>query len=303
VLELLIAPADFFMDAGKRVYWLYLLSALVVASVAVSIQEGRFDPAGQLKKLFDSRYWFARSSIFDVCLMLINSIVKISLLIPLFGSHLAATILVGAFFQDTFGDAPQFELGWFWIGVLFSTVFFVIEDFSRFCLHFCMHRFDSLWFFHRTHHSATVLTPLTLFRVHPVEHILYFARSLIVFGLVSGIFVWLFSQRLTGLQILGVDVFGFLFNFAAANLRHSHIWISFGRLEKVFISPAQHQLHHSVGNSNSNLGSVLSIWDGVLGTRVYAREKKLLEFGLGPNEQRSSGKNADGKARSFLVIG
>ena len=83
----------------------------------------------------------------------------------------------------------------------------------------------------------------------------------------------------------------------------SHIWISFGRLEKVFISPAQHQLHHSVGNSNSNLGSVLSIWDGVLGTRVYAREKKLLEFGLGPNEQRSSGKNADGKARSFLVIG
>lgn len=300
MLEVLTAPADFFMDAGKRVYWLYLLSALVVASLAVSIQEGRFDPAGQVKKLFDRRYWFARSSIFDVYLMLINSIVKISLLMPLFGSHLAATILVGAFFQDTFGDAPQFELGWFWIGLLFSTVFFIIEDLSRFCLHFCMHRFDSLWFFHRTHHSATILTPLTLFRVHPIEHILYFARSLIVFGLVSGVFVWLFSQRLTGLQILGVDMFGFLFNFAAANLRHSHIWISFGRLEKIFISPAQHQLHHSVGNSNSNLGSVLSIWDGMLGTRLYARKKKLLEFGLGPNEQRRGEKKMPMERHTFF---
>ena len=41
-------------------------------------------------------------------------------------------------------------------------------------------------------------------------------------------------------------MFGVLFNFAAANLRHSHIWISFGRFEKIFISPAQHQIHHSV---------------------------------------------------------
>jgi len=300
VLEVLTAPAEFFMDAGKRVYWLYLLSALVVASLATSIQARRFNPAEQFKTFFDRHYWFARSSMVDVCLMFINSIVKISLLLPLFGSHLAATILVGAFFQDTFGDAPQFELGWFWIGLLFSTVFFVIEDLSRFCLHFCMHRFDSLWFFHRTHHSATVLTPLTLFRVHPVEHILYFARSLIVFGLVSGVFVWLFSQRLTGLQILGVDMFGFLFNFAAANLRHSHIWISFGRLEKIFISPAQHQLHHSVGNSNSNLGSVLSIWDGMLGTRLYARKKKLLEFGLGPNEQRRGEKKMPMERHTFF---
>jgi sterol desaturase/sphingolipid hydroxylase (fatty acid hydroxylase superfamily) len=77
-------------------------------------------------------------------------------------------------------------------------------------------------------------------------------------------------------------MFGVLFNFAAANLRHSHIWISFGRLEKIFISPAQHQIHHSVGNSNANLGSIFSIWDGILGTRMYSGEKRKLEFGLGP---------------------
>jgi sterol desaturase/sphingolipid hydroxylase (fatty acid hydroxylase superfamily) len=95
--------------------------------------------------------------------------------------------------------------------------------------------------------------------------------------------VWLFSQRLTGLQILGVDAFGFLFNFAAANLRHSHIWISFGRFAKLFISPAQHPLPPRVDHANVNLGSVLSIWDGMLGTRQYATRKVPMRFGIGEN--------------------
>ena len=106
-------------------------------------------------------------------------------------------------------------------------------------------------------------------------------RRLVVFGFVTGIFIWLFSNRLSGLQILGVDMFGVLFNFAAANLRHSHIWISFGRLERIFISPAQHQIHHSVGSSHVNLGSIFSFWDGFLGTRMYSGKKRDLEFGLG----------------------
>ena len=89
-----------------------------------------------------------------------------------------------------------------------------------------------------------------------------------------------------------------MFNFAAANLRHSHIWISFGRLERVFISPAQHQIHHSVGNSNANLGSIFSVWDGLLGTRTYSGQKRELEFGLGPEEHESQEKETAGLAGS-----
>jgi len=156
---------------------------------------------------------------------------------------------------------------------MFSSVFFLVEDLSRFFLHYCMHRYKFLWHFHKTHHSATVLTSFTLFRVHPVEGVLYFARGLQVFGVISGIFIWLFSGKLTALQVLGVDMFRFLFNVFAANLRHSHIWLSFGRLERFLVSPAQHQLHHSVNHRYVNLGSILSIWDGVVGTRVLANEK------------------------------
>jgi sterol desaturase/sphingolipid hydroxylase (fatty acid hydroxylase superfamily) len=225
-------------------------------------------------------------------LLTFNTIMRLTLIIPFFGSHVVVTVLVGGFLQEHIGDAPDLDLGWFWIATIFSISFLILDDLSRFILHFCMHRFNFLWYFHKTHHSATVLTPLTIFRVHPVEHILYFSRRLVVFGFITGVFIWLFSHRLSGLQILGVDMFGVMFNFAAANLRHSHIWISFGRLEKIFISPAQHQIHHSVGNSNANLGSIFSVWDGLLGTRTYSGQKRELEFGLGPEQDEAQNTEA-----------
>ena len=280
VLELLTAPVGFIFDSAKRVYWLYLLSALLIASCAVAWQSGKLQPMVQLKSLLNSNYWFSKSTSLDYFLMFFNNGMRVFLLVPLFGSHLVLTIIVGSFLQDTLGDAPDLDVGWFFIALLFSTVFLLVEDFSRFSLHYCMHRFDVLWRFHRTHHSATVLTPFTLFRVHPVEHSLYFVRGLMVFGLVSGVFIWLFSGKLTALQVLGVDLFGFLFNMLAANLRHSHIWISFGRFERIFISPAQHQIHHSTQHRFANLGSILSIWDGLIGTRTYALKREKLQFGL-----------------------
>lgn len=279
-VDILTSPAGFFFDSAKRVYWLYLLSALLIASFVVARQLGVWRPLEQLKSLFDYRYWFSQSTLLDYFLMFFNNGMRLLLLVPLFGSHLVLTILVGSFLQDSLGDAPDLEMSWLSIALLFTSVFFLVEDLSRFLLHYCMHRFDFLWRFHQTHHSATVLTPFTLFRVHPVEHILYFMRGLLVFGVISGIFIWLFSGKLTGLQVLGVDAFGFVFNMLAANLRHSHIWLSFGRFESIFVSPAQHQLHHSKEHGFRNLGSVLSIWDGWLGTRTYASKREKLQFGL-----------------------
>ena len=218
---------------------------------------------------------------------------RITLLIPLFGSHVAVTVLVGGFLQDSLGDAPSIEMSWVWIAIAFSVSYLILDDLSRFLLHYCMHNVDFLWYFHKTHHSATTLTPLTIFRVHPVESLLYFTRRLLVFGFVTGVFIWLFSSKLTGLQILGVDMFGFLFNLAAANLRHSHIWISFGKLEKIFISPAQHQIHHSVGSNHFNMGSIFSFWDRIAGTLLLSGKKRELTFGLQKSDERVVERGAD----------
>jgi sterol desaturase/sphingolipid hydroxylase (fatty acid hydroxylase superfamily) len=57
-------------------------------------------------------------------------------------------------------------------------------------------------------------------------------------------------------------------------------------LEKIFISPAQHQLHHSIENKhfNKNYGAMLAIWDWLFGSLHFSETGKSIRFGLRPNE-------------------
>ena len=54
-------------------------------------------------------------------------------------------------------------------------------------------------------------------------------------------------------------------------------------LEKIFISPFQHQIHHSdnPAHFNKNLGSKLALWDWLFGTLVRSREVGKIQFGIG----------------------
>ena len=282
VIQALAAPFDYLIEPSRRLYWLFLLASLALASLTVSLQSGRFQPLLQLRSLFNAQYWLNRSTAVDALMLFINSLCRLLLLVPLLGSHLSATILVGSLLQDTFGDAPRLALPWVVIGTLYTLVFFVCEDASRFALHFAMHKCPLLWRFHRLHHSASTLTPLTVHRVHPVEMSLYYLRGLVVFAVVSGVFVYLFRRQLHGWTILGVDTLGFLFNLFGANLRHSHIRLSFGGLERWVISPAQHQIHHSAApaHRDKNLGTCLAVWDHLAKTWVRASSSQHLSFGL-----------------------
>lgn len=286
LLELLSAPLGYFLDPSRRLFWLFIVSGLVIASATVALQQGRFDFRSQLNALFDRRYWLNRSSAIDVSLLLLNSSLRVLFLVPLLGSHLAATVLVGSSFQSTFGDAPDLGLSFAVIGALYTFSFFLLEDFSRFGLHFAMHKVPWLWYFHRVHHSATNLTPITVHRVHPVEMTLYQLRGLIVFGLVSGAFVYFFGNQVNGWMILGVDALGFMFNFMGSNLRHSPIPVSFGSFERWLMSPAQHQIHHSsaIEHMDQNFGTCLALWDKLTKSWVRGSVKQKLDFGLQTNK-------------------
>ena len=286
--ELLLGPLSAPLDPSKRLFWGYLLGALLLASIVVTVQSRRFDLRRQLKGLFNRHYWLNGSTLQDVGLLFLNNAIRVLVLVPVVGSHLGLTLVTGRLLQRNLGDAPALDLPWFAIATVYGVCFFVAEDLSRFLLHLAMHRCPLLWRFHRVHHSARTLTPLTLFRQHPVEQVLYFARGTLVFGVVSGFFIWMFGRYLTTFDILGVDLLGFLFNMAGANLRHSHVWLSFGALEKWFISPAQHQLHHSRDHRNVNLGSYLAVWDRWFGTAMRAGTRRELAFGLAEVRQPSS---------------
>lgn len=270
-------------DPSRRLFWASLLSSGLIAILAIKLQ-GRPLNLKFLRRVFLSKkYWINESTRTDAKYLILNCGVK-SLLAMLFVSaQLVVTMSVAFTLQQNFGSVNLIQLPWLLIAAVFTAVFFVAEDLSRFLLHRAMHRIPFLWRYHKTHHSAQILTPLTLHRVHPIEICLYYARGVLVFGIVSGVFIYVFGSKLSALDILGVDALGFLFNMVAANLRHSHIWLSFGRFERVFISPAQHQIHHSTApeHHDTNFGTCLAVWDRLFGSWIAAGMiPKRLRFGV-----------------------
>ncbi len=269
-------------DPARRVYWLSLLSSALLALLWVWWRDKKWQPMQWLRACCDRDFWYQRTHLVDIALMFTNAFLRLLLLAPLVGAHLLLTITVARGWQATLGDPPELVWHGVFIAALYTLVFFVVEDGSRFLLHRTMHRVPWLWAIHRVHHSATALTPLTLFRVHPIEMLLYFARSVLVFGVVSGSFIYLFSRQLSGFDILGVDALGMLFNLIGANLRHSPIWLGFGRAERWFISPAQHQIHHSSApeHVDRNFGTCLAVWDRLTDSWLPSSSERVEHVGL-----------------------
>lgn len=201
---------------------------------------------------------------------------------PLFALQVSAALWLNGELVTVFGRGDFFKLPPVALTLLFAFVLFIVNDFCKFLVHRAFHRIPLLWPFHAVHHSADSLTPLTLYRIHPVEFIINSLRSFITSVLVSGSFVYLFANNISLFQIIGVNLFVFIFNLAGSNLRHSPFYLGFGRLEKLFISPAQHQIHHSVEvkHFDKNFGSALAIWDGLFNSLLLSNTEQVMGFGL-----------------------
>ena len=66
-------------------------------------------------------------------------------------------------------------------------------------------------------------------------------------------------------------------------LRHSHLPVSFGPLDRYLVSPHMHQLHHSVKveHWDKNMGDKLFIWDRLFGTGYIPARDEAITYGLG----------------------
>lgn len=167
-------------------------------------------------------------------------------------------------------------------------VLFLAQDFGTYVAHRLSHRVHLLWAFHRVHHSAEVLTPFTLVRKHPVYDAFSLCVDLVLVAPLQGLVIYLFGGNTNTAVIAGVNIAFAVFNLLAANLRHSHIWLSFGPwLGRVLVSPAAHQVHHSKAprHWDRNYGEVLAVWDWMLGSLYLPREREDLEFGLSEGRQ------------------
>ncbi len=277
--ELILYP----FNSGQRLYYIYILSSIVLAWWCFQKIQYK-NKISFLNFLFPKKIWLSTSSYQDIILLVINKCIRGVLFTSIL--LVAAPIALGTVdvFETVLGKTEPWQLPGIWVALLFTIILFFIDDFTRFFLHYCLHKISFLWAFHKVHHSAKVLTPITVYRAHPVENYLYACRMAIAQGLSIAIGYQLFATQLSAWDILGANGFVFLFNVMGSNLRHSHIWLSWGNwLENWFISPAQHQIHHSDNpqHFDCNLGTALSIWDRVFGTLIKASEVNTIRFGLG----------------------
>jgi sterol desaturase/sphingolipid hydroxylase (fatty acid hydroxylase superfamily) len=138
------------------------------------------------------------------------------------------------------------------------------------------------------HHSAEFLTPFTIYRLHPVEGLKFLNILALSTGVVRGVAAFALGANVSAYQIGSANLILIAFIFLYVHLQHTSIWIAFpGRLGRVFMSPAHHQIHHSrdPGHFNKNLGSCLSLFDWLFGTlHVPARQKEKLLYGVEPFE-------------------
>jgi sterol desaturase/sphingolipid hydroxylase (fatty acid hydroxylase superfamily) len=270
-------------QGSKRVFVGYLLSAAIIAVIWLMWQR-RLNFLAAVGWLFRPQTWWSSSSRSDYRMMLLNQPVMLLLSPLLLGKLVFATSIFYGLSDWIVRPLWSSEISALWVSVLFTSCLFVVDDASRYYLHRLMHRWPVLWAFHRVHHTAESLTPFTVFRTHPVEGLLFGLRSTLVQGCLIGVFVFLFGDRVTLLSLLGANVFTSALNLLGANLRHSPVPISYGKiLEAWLISPAQHQIHHSQAPEhwNKNFGAFIAVWDRLGNTLEYGSNKQELTYGLG----------------------
>ena len=170
-----------------------------------------------------------------------------------------------------------------WRNIVAGAVLFLAQDFCRYWNHYLHHETRVLWPFHAVHHSAEVMTPITFLRAHPMYSVLQALVIAAIVGLVQGVILYaLLGQIGIGVIYAGTLAFN-AYVLAGAHLRHSHIWVSYGRvMEHILISPAQHQVHHSSDpkHHDRNYGEVFAIWDWMFGTLYVPDGPEALSYGL-----------------------
>jgi len=281
--ETISLSLSYFVNTEKRIHILYLVTSTILAYYVYRKSKIKIS---FFKYLFPKKIWASKSAFVDYSLFCFNSLIKILFIGPYVIIGLYIAFYVNEYLLMIFGF-PNNSLGITQTLILYTVALTIIGDFFTYLVHYAMHKIPMLWEFHKIHHSATSLNPMTQYRIHPVELMINNIRSIFVFGLITGIFDYLSAHQIDKMIFLGVNIFHFVFLLFGSNLRHSHVKLKYPRiLEYIFISPFQHQIHHSDNpiHFNKNMGSKLAIWDWLLGTLVLSKSVSRLKFGIGSKE-------------------
>lgn len=187
------------------------------------------------------------------------------------------------------------------IDVLFTVSFFLVYDFSTFLYHFAGHKIPALWALHKMHHTATSLNLLTAKRIHVIEDLNYYMFKGVFLSL---LYIGFLKLGYRPSQVLLFGFFPLIFGFflCLSNFRHSEIPVYWSRpWSYVFLSPAHHQIHHSLRKEHmgKNAGLFLSVYDRLVGNYVEPVDLDKVKYGI--SEESPDGGIGDNLWRIYFL--
>ena len=277
-----------FLEPGSELSVFALASAFCIAFAFLYLRQrnrrGKASAAALLRALCSRRVIFHPSTYADAGYFLVNTLALGGLIGWAALSTSAVSGGVTRVLAFLLGASQPTHLPDWLARTLATIVFYLAYELGYYVDHYLKHRVPFLWETHRPHHTAEVLTPLTLFRVHPLDSLVFGWVLALTAGPTAGVLNYAFGKPVIAFTLSGTNVVLVFFIYAYIHLQHSEIWIPFrGWLGRLLMSPAHHQIHHSMDPShfNTNLGSCLAIWDWVFGTlSIPARKSPRLRFGV-----------------------
>jgi len=300
------APDQLTVDATLRLiadlpYIVVTLGTMAVAAGAALLLSRRgLAPLRLLREILPSHLWLRRSAWVDVCLWLTTK--AVTFLMDLAGlATIAATtalLVSGALGGGAALPGRIAATGPVFAALALGT--FLVKEFAEFLFHVLGHKSPFLWELHKVHHSATGLIPITARRTHPLYTI-----SLALFaGALSGLFIGLASLWIH-FDILRLALAASVLNKVVTvvsldTLRHSHFPVSFGWLDRLFISPHMHHVHHSslTHHWDRNYGTNLSLFDWLFGTVYLPKAGEEVRPGIGEDPDGA----AHGTLRGVYIL-
>ena len=173
------------------------------------------------------------------------------------------------------GLCPMLGLGWPGCAV----VTFVLFDLWMYIWHRANHRIPVLWRLHRVHHTDPAMDCTTALRFHPGEILLSTLANCLVLAALG---------MSPGMLVLYKSVMVLVILF-----HHSNLAVPAGldaRLRRVLVPPSMHRVHHSVirAETDSNYGTVFSVWDRLFGSYRLRDDPEQIRFGIGTYDDPAS---------------
>ncbi|WP_338885780.1 sterol desaturase family protein [Xenorhabdus sp. TH1] len=260
----------------------YLSTAFFISIIYFFWKLKTFNPIRAIREIIRTHNFTSRSSLDDLKFYFFDKV--------LLGFIYAFILKAALFFRQYVMEllalseiSTQHYVPGTLLSVLLTFGALLVFDFAVFFEHYLSHKIMILWEFHKIHHMAEHLNPLTAYRSHPVNQCSFIFIVSLLTGIYSGIIGYFFDSKHAIMIFAGQNVFMFMLLMLGLNLQHSMVYLRYPRfIRNILISPAYHQLHHSsdTKHHDRNFGFVFSFWDRLFGTQFFPSAGVKLVFGV-----------------------